>query len=65
MNVRAVMDEMSLAAYEMAEAATHDREAKRLRDQAAKRLAVVHANLRDAEREAKLRTKKSKHHENT
>ncbi len=55
MNVRAVLDEMSLAAYEMAEAASHDREAARLRKQAAQRIATVHANLRDAEREAKKR----------
>jgi hypothetical protein len=52
MNIREVMDDMSLAAYEMAEAAIHDREAKRLRELATGRLARLHAEMREAEREA-------------
>lgn len=57
MNVRQVMDEMSLAAWEMAEAASHDRQAKKLRESAAGRLAGIHAEMRDAEREALERKK--------
>jgi len=60
MKVREVMEQMSLATYEMAEAANHDREALRLRKQAAQRLATVHANLRIAEREAKNRKTETK-----
>jgi hypothetical protein len=56
MNAENTIREMELAAYEMAEAETHERQAQKLRLNASKRIASVHLEMQIALGEAKNRS---------
>ena len=55
MNAAAALRELELAAWEAAEAETHERAAKALRLKSARRTAAVHAHLKYALTSATLR----------
>lgn len=48
MKAKAVLNEVDLAMWELAEASTLDREAARLRKSAAGRMSKVHIDIKDA-----------------
>lgn len=48
MNAELSCKELELAAYELSEAAAHERAAKALRSKAVKRIAAVHSDMRGA-----------------
>jgi hypothetical protein len=48
MNAQAAIKELELAAWEAAEAESHERAARALRLKSARRVAAVHAHLKDA-----------------